>query len=107
MREGVGQQLYEALVGAAVTVLENRFHGQVATRAGSLDRSRIPRQHGDRGGTAPECLLAGHSSESIGRNAGRDRCSRRLQRSDPHHRGRTPYFADGSWRSGSAGAERM
>jgi len=31
--KGVGQQLYEALVGAAATVLENRFHGQVATRA--------------------------------------------------------------------------
>jgi uncharacterized protein DUF748 len=31
--KGVGQQLYEALVGAAATVLENRFHGEVATRA--------------------------------------------------------------------------
>jgi len=31
--KGVGQQLYEALVGATATVLENRFHGQVATRA--------------------------------------------------------------------------
>src|SRR5262249_48774581 len=31
--KGVGQQLYEALVGGAATVLENRFDGQVATRA--------------------------------------------------------------------------
>jgi hypothetical protein len=31
--KGIGQQLYEALLGGAVTVLENRFHGEVATRA--------------------------------------------------------------------------
>jgi hypothetical protein len=31
--KGVGQQLYEALVGGIATVFENRFHGEVATRA--------------------------------------------------------------------------
>jgi Domain of Unknown Function (DUF748) len=31
--KGIGQQLHEALIGGAATVLENRFHGQVATRA--------------------------------------------------------------------------
>jgi hypothetical protein len=31
--KGIGQQLYEALIGGAATVLQNRFRGQVATRA--------------------------------------------------------------------------
>jgi len=73
--KGIGQQLYEALIGGAATVLDNRFRGQIATRArSSLDRSSIRRPAPGRSSGACSGSPSGGLwvRGSIGRNGGRD-----------------------------------